>query len=220
MSSYQATDVATSPPVVAVTSLHPDHLPWHRGDPETYYADKLSLCSQPGADLTVANGTARCCGATGHCSGPGSSGSPPPTGRTPCRRGPRPSACSDGTTPATPASPGPRWRRWASGGGRRRRLAAAAAGFAPLESRLCPVATVGGVLCVDDGLSTNVLPTLAAVDAFPVAGWRSSSAARTGASTTPRWPRAWRSRAAPTAAVVMASEAAPRLRAAWRAGRR
>src|SRR2546429_8906488 len=54
-SSYQATDLNCSPPVVAVTSLHPDHLDWH-GDVETYYRDKLSACSQPGADLTVANG--------------------------------------------------------------------------------------------------------------------------------------------------------------------
>ncbi len=54
-SSYQATDLACSPPVVAVTSLHPDHLPWHQGV-ENYYRDKLSACSQPGADLTVANG--------------------------------------------------------------------------------------------------------------------------------------------------------------------
>ena len=36
-SSYQATDLPCSPPVVAVTSLHPDHLDWH-GDVETYYA--------------------------------------------------------------------------------------------------------------------------------------------------------------------------------------
>ena len=55
-SSYQATDLACSPPVVAVTSLHPDHLPWHGGDVETYYRDKLSACRQPGADLTIANG--------------------------------------------------------------------------------------------------------------------------------------------------------------------
>src|SRR2546429_5876072 len=54
-SSYQATDLPCSPPVVGVTSLHPDHLDWH-GDVETYYRDKLSACSQPGADLTVANG--------------------------------------------------------------------------------------------------------------------------------------------------------------------
>jgi UDP-N-acetylmuramoylalanine-D-glutamate ligase len=35
-SSYQATDLSCSPPVVAVTSLHPDHLDWH-GNVETYY---------------------------------------------------------------------------------------------------------------------------------------------------------------------------------------
>ena len=54
-SSYQATDLACSPPVVAVTSLHPDHLDWH-GGVEAYYRDKLSVASQPGADLTIANG--------------------------------------------------------------------------------------------------------------------------------------------------------------------
>ena len=55
VSSYQATDLPCSPPVVAVTSLHPDHLDWH-GGVEQYYRDKLSACSQPGAELTVANG--------------------------------------------------------------------------------------------------------------------------------------------------------------------
>src|SRR5579859_450060 len=55
VSSYQATDLPCSPPVVAVTSLHPDHLDWH-GGVERYYRDKLSACSQPGAELTVANG--------------------------------------------------------------------------------------------------------------------------------------------------------------------
>jgi UDP-N-acetylmuramoylalanine--D-glutamate ligase len=46
-------------------------------------------------------------------------------------------------------------------------LRAAAAGYRPLPSRLTPVGTVGGVIFVDDSLSTNVLPTLAALDAFP-----------------------------------------------------
>src|SRR5579859_1225148 len=55
VSSYQATDLPCSPPVTAVTSLHPDHLDWH-GGVEQYYRDKLSACSQPGAELTVANG--------------------------------------------------------------------------------------------------------------------------------------------------------------------
>src|SRR5262245_28980318 len=48
VSSYQAMDLPVSAPVTAVTSLHPDHLPWH-GGVEQYYADKLSACSQPGA---------------------------------------------------------------------------------------------------------------------------------------------------------------------------
>ena len=58
VSSFQATDLGCSPPVVAVTSLHPDHLDWH-GSVERYYADKLSICTQPGAELTVANGESK-----------------------------------------------------------------------------------------------------------------------------------------------------------------
>jgi UDP-N-acetylmuramoylalanine--D-glutamate ligase len=46
-------------------------------------------------------------------------------------------------------------------------LRAAAAGFEPLGSRLHAIGTVSGVTFVDDSLSTNVLPTLAALDAFP-----------------------------------------------------
>jgi UDP-N-acetylmuramoyl-L-alanine---L-glutamate ligase len=46
-------------------------------------------------------------------------------------------------------------------------LRRAADGFTPLPSRLTTVGTVDGVTFVDDSLSTNVLPTLAALDAFP-----------------------------------------------------
>ena len=42
VSSYQAVDVTTSPPVVVLTSLAPDHLDWH-GGVEPYYRDKLRL---------------------------------------------------------------------------------------------------------------------------------------------------------------------------------
>ena len=58
ISSHQATDLWSSPAVVAVTSLHPDHLTWH-GSVERYYADKLALCGRPGARVTVANGDGR-----------------------------------------------------------------------------------------------------------------------------------------------------------------
>ena len=74
VSSYQATDLPCSPPVVAVTSLHPDHLDWH-GGVEQYYRDKLSACSQPGAELTVANGDSALLRERAALLGPGSSGS-------------------------------------------------------------------------------------------------------------------------------------------------
>jgi UDP-N-acetylmuramoyl-L-alanine---L-glutamate ligase len=172
VSSYQATDVAATPPVVAVTSLHPDHLPWHGGDPEAYYADKLSLCSQPGADLTVANGDSLLLRERRD------------------RLGPRVEWVTAGPDGGDRSGPADDWAAplgllgahnhrnariaraclvamGVPGADDDAAVAAAAAGFEPLESRLCPVATVDGVLFVDDGLSTNVLPTLAAVDAFP-----------------------------------------------------
>jgi UDP-N-acetylmuramoylalanine--D-glutamate ligase len=166
VSSYQAADVAWSPPVVAVTSLHPDHLPWHRGDEDTYYADKLGLCTRPGADLTVANGDS------------------PLLRERRALLGPRvewvtvAGAAADDWT-AGLGLLGVHNHRNAliaraclvaagvPGADDDAALARAAAGFAQLDSRLTPVATVDGVLFVDDSLSTNVLPTLAAVDAFP-----------------------------------------------------
>jgi UDP-N-acetylmuramoylalanine--D-glutamate ligase len=96
VSSYTATDLAVTPPVTAVTSLHPDHLPWH-GDVERYYRDKLSATSQQGADLPA-------------CWGPASSGSARPATTVPTTAlpttggppGPGRWACPAGTTGATP----------------------------------------------------------------------------------------------------------------------
>src|SRR6476661_3182895 len=164
-SSYQATDLPCSPPVVAVTSLHPDHLDWH-GGVEQYYRDKLSACSQPGAELTVANGDSALL--REHAA----------------LLGPRVEWVSEHDDPAADwmdplGLPGRHNRRNAliarrclvalgvPGAADAAALRAAAAGYRPLPSRLTPVGTVGGVSFVDDSLSTNVLPTLAALDAFP-----------------------------------------------------
>ena len=165
VSSYQATDLPVSPPVVAVTSLHPDHLDWH-GGVEQYYRDKLSACSQPGAELTVANGDSGLL--REHAA----------------LLGPRIEWVSEHDDPAADwmgplGLPGGHNRRNAliarrclvalgvPGAADDVALHAAAAGYRPLPSRLTPVGTVGGVSFVDDSLSTNVLPTLAALDAFP-----------------------------------------------------
>jgi UDP-N-acetylmuramoylalanine--D-glutamate ligase len=154
VSSYTATDLASTPPVTAVTSLHPDHLPWH-GGVERYYRDKLSACSQPGAELTVANGDSDLL-----------------RDRAPLLA-PKIEWVSATDEPAATwmdplGLPGQHNRRNALIA--RRVLAAlgdAAADFTPLPSRLTTVGTVDGVAFVDDSLSTNVLPTLAALDAFP-----------------------------------------------------
>ncbi len=165
VSSFQATDLASAPPVVAVTSLSPDHLDWHGGT-EAYYRDKLSLCTLPGSRLTVADGD-----------------SPPLRGhRELLGRQVRWVGSED------PGLGGP-WVEALGLLGRHNRrnaliaravlealgvegaadpeaLVAAAGGFVGLESRLRPIGTVAGVTFVDDSLSTNVLPTMAALEAF------------------------------------------------------
>jgi UDP-N-acetylmuramoyl-L-alanine---L-glutamate ligase len=151
--------------VVAVTSLHPDHLDWH-GGVETYYRDKLSACSQPGAELTVANGDSDL------------------LAQRAALLGPRVEWIHEDDEPAAGwmaplGLPGRHNRRnaliarrcllalGAKGAGDDAMLKAAAVGYHPLPSRLTSIATKGGVTFVDDSLSTNVLPTLAALDAFP-----------------------------------------------------
>lgn len=163
-SSYQATDLSSSPPVVAVTSLSPDHLDWHL-NVENYYRDKLSACSQPGADLTIVNGDSDLLRARVPLLGP----------RLDWIR--------------AHDRPGDQWmaqlgllgvhnRRNAliaraclqaigvAEAGDGDALCHAARGFENLPSRLQIIGSVGGVTFVDDSLSTNVLPTLTAVDAF------------------------------------------------------
>jgi UDP-N-acetylmuramoyl-L-alanine---L-glutamate ligase len=166
VSSYQALDLPASAPVTAVTSLHPDHLPWH-GGVEQYYRDKLSACSQPGAEVTVANGDSDLLRERAGLLGPrvewvGADDDPGADWMAPLgllgahsrRNALIARAClrAAGVPEADDAGA----------------LRAAAAGFTPLASRLQVIGTAGGVTFVDDSLSTNVLPTLAAVGAFPL----------------------------------------------------
>jgi UDP-N-acetylmuramoylalanine--D-glutamate ligase len=165
VSSYQATDLPCSPPVVAVTSLHPDHLDWH-GGVEQYYRDKLSACSQPGAELTVANGDSALLREHAGLLGPridwvSEHDDPDATWMDPLGlpgRHNRRNALIARRCLAALGVPG---------AADAAALHGAAAGYQPLPSRLTPVGMVGGVSFVDDSLSTNVLPTLAALDAFP-----------------------------------------------------
>jgi len=166
-SSFQATDLAVSPPVVAVTALHPDHLDWH-GDVETYYRDKLSACRQPGAALTIANGDSDELRARESSLGPAvrwvHAADAPATSWTAAlglagahnrRNALIARACLEALGISAAADDD--------------LLAAAAVGFAPLDSRLHTIGVLDGVAFVDDSLSTNALSVIAALDTF-VAG--------------------------------------------------
>lgn len=55
ISSHQAADVDVSPMNGAITSLAPEHLDWH-GTPESYYEDKLRLfANRPDAEVVVSH---------------------------------------------------------------------------------------------------------------------------------------------------------------------
>ena len=173
VSSYTATDLAVTPPVTAVTSLHPDHLPWH-GGVDQYYADKLSATSQPGADLTVANGDSDLLRERASQLGPRVqwvSETDDPSAAwidrlgLPGRHNRRNALIARAVLRGLgKAADDEHLRRQVNDEGQ---VATAAAGFTPLPSRLTPVGTVDGVTFIDDSLSTNVLPTLAALDSFP-----------------------------------------------------
>jgi UDP-N-acetylmuramoyl-L-alanine---L-glutamate ligase len=173
VSSYTATDLAVTPPVTAVTSLHPDHLPWH-GGVERYYTDKLSATAQPGADLTVANGDSELLRERAGLLGPrvqwvSETDDPGATWmlplKLPGKHNRRNALIARSVMRALATAAGDEELRGRAADDER--LAAAAEGFTPLPSRLTPVGTVGGVTFIDDSLSTNVLPTLAALDSFP-----------------------------------------------------
>ena len=165
VSSYQATDLPCTPPVTAVTSLHPDHLDWH-GEVQRYYRDKLSMCTQPGADLTVANGDSEVLRQHERLLGPrvewvSQDDEPGADWMAPLGllgRHNRRNALIARRCLAALGVPG---------ASDEDALRAAAVGYQGLPSRLAPVGTIAGVTFVDDSLATNVLPTLAALDAFP-----------------------------------------------------
>jgi len=162
-SSYQAADLEVSPPVVAVTSLAPDHLPWH-GDTATYYADKLSLCTRSGAHLTVAAADCAELVAHRHLLGPAvrwvDADTYDPSWTKPLRLRGRHNLVNAAVARTVLSELG------VAEADDDTAFAAAAEGFAGLDGRLETVAVVDGVEFVDDGLSTNVLPTLAALDTF------------------------------------------------------
>ena len=164
-SSFQVPDLQNAPAVVAVTSLSPDHLDWH-GTVEHYYADKLSLCTKPGVTLALANGLDEELHAQAGHLGPH------------LRWVSGDAVERDTRWSVSLGLTGPHNARNASvaravlqglgiaGASDEDRLTEAAQGFEGLPSRCRSLGSVGAVEFVDDGLSTNVLPAQAALQAF------------------------------------------------------
>jgi len=162
VSSYQATDLAVTSPVVAVTSLHPDHLDWH-GSLERYYDDKLSMTSQPGARVCVASADDERLRARADQLGPNVrwvTAADADSWWEPLGLLGRHNALNAAIARAVLVEVG------VPGADDDATVAAACAGFEGLPSRLRRVHSAGPVEFFDDSLATNVLPTIAALDAF------------------------------------------------------
>jgi UDP-N-acetylmuramoylalanine--D-glutamate ligase len=165
-SSFQVPDLTVGPPVVAVTSLAPDHLDWH-GSVERYYADKLSLCIKPGVRVALADGADAVLRAHAGTMGPHVQWVD--TGGDIGRR----DAWIDGLH--LPGSHNIRNARIARAvllalgvpeAGDDNLMAHAARRFTGLLSRCHSLGRIDGVEFVDDSLSTNVLPARAALEAY------------------------------------------------------
>ncbi len=164
VASFQTPHFEIAPPVVAVTSLGEDHLPWHQGDPELYYRNKLSICRRPGACVTVANGDSTVLREHRGLLGPDvdwvTTGDFEPwldQLSVPGRHNKR-----NALIAATALR-----HMGIDAASDSEFLREAATTYVGLESRLCVVDTFDGVTFVDDSLATNTVATLAAVESFP-----------------------------------------------------
>ncbi len=182
VSSYQAATVSSPPRVAVLTSLFPDHLPWH-GGVERYYGDKLRLFAAGpavrlvnGADATVAGllGDPALAGATRYgdaaarvqVTGEGPDAAVVVAGRPvlALRASRLPGVHNHVNVAAAVAVLDALGVDVAA---EQPELTAALATFAPLPHRLEAVATVGGVTFVDDTLATTAQAAVAACEAYP-----------------------------------------------------
>jgi UDP-N-acetylmuramoylalanine--D-glutamate ligase len=157
-SSFQATDVAHTPIVTAVTSLGEDHLDWH-GTVERYRADKLSLTRQRGARHTIAASTEQLREHREQLGGEVTWTEGEPALATALGLAGRHGASNAAVAVGALRAAG------VDGADDDDRLVAAAAGYEPLPGRFREIARHGGVRFIDDSLATNPLPTMAAIDA-------------------------------------------------------
>jgi len=173
LSSYQCSWITRSPRIAVVTNLYEEHLPWH-GGVERYWRDKARIATH-GADVLVCDAPTmdklrsvdERVDAVRHLEIPGAGASiDGPDGRPVITVGELPlhlrarhlvgavraavlaAAAATGAVPTAGA------------------VAAGLAGYTPLPHRQEVVAHAGGMVWVDDTLSTTAESVVAAVEAF------------------------------------------------------
>jgi len=180
ISSYQAALVSSGPHVAVLTSLFPDHLPWH-GNVERYYADKFRLFASQGSSRHgLVNGADPIIDAL--LSNPALANvTTYATNDSEVRIDNGMLIYNDIPTFSLKVSQLPGTHNTiniaaavavlARAGiniqAEAERLEAALAGFSPLPHRLEIVKTVNGVTFVDDSLATTPQAAIAACNAFP-----------------------------------------------------
>ncbi|MDQ6946703.1 MAG: UDP-N-acetylmuramoyl-L-alanine--D-glutamate ligase [Actinomycetota bacterium] len=164
ISSYQAADVEVSPSLGAITSLAPEHLDWH-GSIDRYYADKMNLfVNYPDALIVVSNQAIQIAAEY----------LPLSTLRTPDQVVDTTvlASYSQGTLLGQHNRENVRLalaccaRLGINLQSSRGRIEAALQAFQGLPHRLNPVASLDGVVYIDDVLSTTPLSVTAALEAL------------------------------------------------------
>lgn len=179
LSSYQSSSVTTSPQVVVLTSLFPEHLDWH-GSEEAYYAAKLNLAAHGARHVIVNGDDPRLAAALARLQ--------PDLELEPVGAGRRWALAEHDdeewiTRAGAPFAPRSALRLAGRHNAQNATVALAAAeaagveldaeiaaralaAFRPLEHRLEPIEDPSGVLFVDDSLSTTPYAAVAALEAL------------------------------------------------------
>jgi UDP-N-acetylmuramoyl-L-alanine---L-glutamate ligase len=172
LSSYQIADLGTGPEVAVITNLFREHADWH-GSEEAYRADKLRILGLPGVRVAVYNARdAKLVGATREVAAATAYGVPDGWDVTPAgvaSGGELVLAAGDLPLPGEHNALnlcGALAALEAVGVAPPLPLRRALEGFSALPHRLETVSDAGGILWVDDSISTTPESTLAALSSF------------------------------------------------------